>query len=172
MCLSSLVGEKMFNTSEFIEKDFFKIMSNSKYDWIFKLILSFNSAKVDQFEQMLNNYKDNINSEEILRNNVQLIQVNIRIAALLDLIFQKNKNERVLSFKEISQVCFCSMQDIDATYENHSPASVTKYDRRYQRKFLLSLIKVQYVTFVPVVVVVLYDSSEHPRVSTIASLYG
>jgi 26S proteasome regulatory subunit N9 len=113
MCLSSLVGEKMFNTSEFIEKDFFKILSNSKYDWIFKLILSFNSAKVEQFEQMLNNYKDNINSEEILKNNFQLIQVKIRIAALLDLIFQKNKNERVLSFKEISQVCYCSMNDIE-----------------------------------------------------------
>ena len=103
----------MFNTSEFVEKDFFKIMSNSKYDWVFKLILSFNSAKVDQFEQMLSNYKENINSEEILKNNVTLIQVKIRIAALLDLIFQKNKNERVLSFKEISQVCGCSMNDIE-----------------------------------------------------------
>jgi 26S proteasome regulatory subunit N9 len=113
MCLSSLVGEKMFNTSEFVEKDFFKVMGNSKYDWIYKLILSFNSAKVDQFEEMLKNYQDKIANEEILRNNYALIKVKIRIAALLDLIFQKNKNERVISFKEIAQVCCCSLNDIE-----------------------------------------------------------
>lgn len=113
MCLSSLVGEKMFNTSEFVEKDFFKIMSTSKYDWIYKLILSFNSAKVDQFEEMLKIYHENISNEEILRNNYALIKVKIRIAALLDLIFQKNKNERVISFKEIAQECCCTLNDIE-----------------------------------------------------------
>ena len=146
MCLSSLVGEKMFNTAEFVEKDFFKVMSNSKYDWIYKLILSFNSSKVDQFEEMLNIYSYNINSEDILRNNYTLIKIKIRIAALMDLIFQKNKNERVLSFKEISQVCFCSLDDIEILLiKAMSLGLVRGHIDEVENKFIVNWIQPKYL---------------------------
>ena len=37
----------------------------------------------------------------------------IRIAALLDLIFQKNKNERTILFKEIMQNCLVDSKEIE-----------------------------------------------------------
>jgi 26S proteasome regulatory subunit N9 len=37
----------------------------------------------------------------------------IRIAALLDLVFQKNKNERILTYKEIGTNCHCDMNNIE-----------------------------------------------------------
>jgi 26S proteasome regulatory subunit N9 len=146
MCLSSLVGEKMFNTAEFIEKEFFKVMSNSKFDWIYKLILSFNSAKVDQFEEMLRIYNDNINNEEILRNNFSLIKVKIRIAALMNLIFQKNKNERILSFREISQVCCCSMNDIEILLIKAMSLGLIKgHIDEVENKFVVNWIQPKYL---------------------------
>lgn len=146
MCLSSLVGERMFNTSEFVEKDFFKVMSNSKYDWIYKLILSFNSAKVDQFEEMLKIYHDNINGEEILLNNYNLIKVKIRIAALMDLIFQKNKNERILNFKEIAQVCCCSMNDIEILLIKAMSLGLIKgHIDEVENKFIVNWIQPKYL---------------------------
>lgn len=57
MCSAMLIGEKLYNFEELIEKDFFKLMKGSKYDWISNLILSFNSAKVDQFLSMIDQNK-------------------------------------------------------------------------------------------------------------------
>ncbi len=146
MCLSSLVGERMFNTSEFIEKDFFKIMSNSKYDWLYKLILSFNTAKVDQFEDMLKIFKENISNEEILKSNYHLIKVKIKIAALLDLIFQKNKNERVISFKELAQTCFCSLNDIEILLiKAMSLGLIRGHIDEVENKFIVNWVQPKYL---------------------------
>ena len=80
-------------------------MHGSKYEWISNLILSFNSAKVDQFLSMMNQNEKEIMENPILKDKIDFLPIKIRIAAVLDLIFQKNKNERTLSFKEICKVC-------------------------------------------------------------------
>ena len=103
----------MFNFAELIEKDFFKLLAKSNYEWIYYLILSFNSAKVDQFLEMMNKYADNINRDKVLNSHKDMLQVKIRIAALLDLVFQKNKNERVLTYSEISNSLHCDTNQIE-----------------------------------------------------------
>jgi 26S proteasome regulatory subunit N9 len=113
MCSAMLIGEKLYNFEELIEKDFFKLMKGSKYDWISNLILSFNSAKVDQFLSMVDQNKKNIEENEILKGKSDLLPIKIRIAALLELIFQKNKSERVISFDEICKVCMTEEDKIE-----------------------------------------------------------
>jgi len=113
MCVASLIGEKMFNLAELIEKDFFKILSNSQYEWIYYLILSFNSSKVDQFLEMYDKYQNKIRSEQFLIKSRDFLELKIRISALLDLVFQKNKNERVLTYKEITNSCRCDNDKVE-----------------------------------------------------------
>jgi 26S proteasome regulatory subunit N9 len=113
MCSAMLIGEKLYNFEELIEKDFFKLMKGSKYDWISNLILSFNSAKVDQFLSMVDQNKKNIEENEILKGKSDLLPIKIRIAALLELIFQKNKSERVIGFDEICKVCMTEEDKIE-----------------------------------------------------------
>ena len=113
MCVASLIGEKMFNFAELIEKDFFKLMHGTEYEWIYNLILSFNSAKVDQFLQMMKTYQSQITGNNILKDKTDFLEMKIRIAALLDLIFQKNKNERTLLYQEIMQNCLVEPKQIE-----------------------------------------------------------
>lgn len=113
MALASLIGEKMFNFSELIEKEYFKILINSQYEWVYNLIKSLSTGKVDQFVNMLNNYKTHFDSVQELTNKKDFLDLKVRITALLDLVFQKNRNERVLSFKEISVGCFCDLKQVE-----------------------------------------------------------
>lgn len=113
MALASLIGEKMFNFSELIEKEYFKILINSQYEWVYNLIKSLSTGKVDQFVNMLNNYKSHFESVQELTNKKDFLDLKVRITALLDLVFQKNRNERVLSFKEISVGCFCDLKQVE-----------------------------------------------------------
>jgi 26S proteasome regulatory subunit N9 len=113
MCSAMLIGEKLYNFEELIEKDFFKLMKGSKYEWISNLILSFNSAKVDQFLSIMEQNKKNIQENMILKDKIDFLPVKIRIAALLELIFQKNKGERTLSFDEICKACMTEEDKIE-----------------------------------------------------------
>lgn len=113
MALASLIGEKMFNFSELIEKEFFKILVNSQYEWVYNLIKSLSTGKVDQFVNMLNNYRAHFESESVLTDKKDFLDLKIRITALLDLVFQKNKNERVLSFNEIREACCCDANQVE-----------------------------------------------------------
>jgi len=146
MCSAMLIGEKLYNFEELIEKDFFKLMKGSKYDWISNLILSFNSAKVDQFLSMLEQNKKNIEENEILKGKSDFLPIKIRIAALLELIFQKNKAERTLSFDEICKVCMTEEDKIEyISMKALSHGLIKGYIDQAERKLYVNWIQPKYL---------------------------
>jgi 26S proteasome regulatory subunit N9 len=146
MCSAMLIGEKLYNFEELIEKDFFKLMKGSKYDWISNLILSFNSAKVDQFLSMVDQNKKNIEENEILKGKSDLLPIKIRIAALLELIFQKNKSERVISFDEICKVCMTEEDKIEyISMKALSHGLIKGYIDQADRKLFVNWVQPKYL---------------------------
>jgi 26S proteasome regulatory subunit N9 len=147
MCSAMLIGEKLYNFEELIERDFFKLMKGSKYDWISNLILSFNSAKVDQFLSMLEQNKKNIEENEILKGKCDFLPIKIRIAALLELIFQKNKTERTLSFDEICKVCLTEEDKIEyISIKALSYGLIKGYIDQAERKLYVTWIQPKYLS--------------------------
>ena len=141
-----LIGEKLYNFSELIEKDFFKLMHGTKYEWISNLILYFNSAKVDQFLSMVEQNKQRINENQILRGHVDFLPVKIRIAALLELIFQKNKNERTLTFEEICKVCLTEEDKIEyISMKALSHGLIKGYIDQVEKKLTVNWIQPKYL---------------------------
>ena len=146
MCSAMLIGEKLYNFEELIEKDFFKLMKGSKYDWISNLILSFNSAKVDQFLSMIEQNKKNIEENDILKGKSDFLPIKIRIAALLELIFQKNKAERTLSFDEICKVCMTEEDKIEyISMKALSHGLIKGYIDQAERKLYVNWIQPKYL---------------------------
>ena len=146
MCSAILIGEKSYNFEELIEKDFFKLMKGSKYDWISNLILSFNSAKVDQFLSMLEQNKNNIEQNKILKGKVDFLPIKIRIAALLEYIFQKNKSERNLTFEEICKVCMTEEDKIEyISMKALSHGLIKGYIDQAEKKLYVTWIKPKFL---------------------------
>ena len=146
MCSAMLIGEKLYNFEELIEKDFFKLMKGSKYDWISNLILSFNSAKVNQFLSMIEQNKKNIEENDILKGKSDFLPIKIRIAALLELIFQKNKAERTLSFDEICKVCMTEEDKIEfISMKALSHGLIKGYIDQADRKLYVTWIQPKYL---------------------------
>lgn len=146
MCSSMLVGEKLYNFAELIEKEFFKLMKGTQYEWISNLILSFNSSKVDQFMSMLEQNKNNIESNSVLAQKKEFLPIKIRIAALLELIFQKNKNERTLSFEEICKVCLTEEDKIEyISMKALSHGLIKGYIDQVEKKLIINWIQPKYL---------------------------
>ena len=146
MCSAMLIGEKLYNFAELIEKDFFKLMHGTQYEWISNLILSFNSAKVDQFLSMVDQNKDKIMDNPILKEKVDFLPIKIRIAALLDLIFQKNKAERTLSFDEICKVCQTEEDKIEyISMKALSHGLIKGYIDQVEKQLIVNWIQPKYL---------------------------
>ena len=146
MCSAMLIGEKLYNFAELIEKDFFKLMHGTKYEWISNLILSFNLAKVDQFLSMVEQNKRKIKDNTILKDKMDFLPIKIRIAALLDLIFQKNKTERTLSFDEICKVCMTEEDKIEfIAMKALSLGLIKGYIDQVERKLIVNWIQPKYL---------------------------
>ena len=146
MCSAMLIGEKLYNFAELIEKDFFKLMHGTQYEWISNLILSFNSAKVDQFLSMVDQNKNKIMDNPILKEKVDFLPIKIRIAALLDLIFQKNKAERTLSFDEICKVCQTEEDKIEyISMKALSHGLIKGYIDQVEKQLIVNWIQPKYL---------------------------
>ena len=146
MCSAMLIGEKLYNFAELIEKDFFKLMHGTQYEWISNLILSFNSAKVDQFLSMVNQNKKKIMDNPILKEKSDFLPIKIRIAALLDLIFQKNKTERSLSFDEICKVCQTEEDKIEyISMKALSHGLIKGYIDQVEKQLIVNWIQPKYL---------------------------
>ena len=146
MCSAMLIGEKLYNFAELIEKSFFKLMPGSKYEWISNLILSFNSAKVDQFLSMVQQNEKQIKDNPVLRNKYEFLQIKIRIAALLELIFQKNKNERTITFEEIYKVCDTNDDNIEyICMKALSHGLIKGYIDDVEKKLIVNWIQPKYL---------------------------
>ena len=146
MCSAMLIGEKLYNFAELIEKSFFKLMAGSKYEWISNLILSFNSAKVDQFLSMVKQNEKQIKDNPILKNRYEFLQIKIRIAALLELIFQRNKNERTLTFEEICKVCDTNNENIEyICMKALSHGLIKGYIDEVEKKLVVNWIQPKYL---------------------------
>ena len=146
MCSAMLIGEKLYNFAELIEKDFFKLMKGTKYEWISNLILAFNSAKVDQFLSMCDSNKNEIQNNEVLSKKSEFLPVKIRIAALLDYIFQKNKGERTITFEEICRVCITEEDKIEyICMKALSHGLIKGYIDQVEKKLYVSWIQPKYL---------------------------
>jgi 26S proteasome regulatory subunit N9 len=136
----------MFNFAELIEKDFFKLMKDSKYEWLYNLILYFNSSKVDQFLAGMEKYKNEINNNKILKEKIDFLKIKIRIAALLDLIFSKNKNERIITYDEIIKVCNTNKNDIEYIVMKALSLNLIKgYINQVEEKIVINWIQPKYL---------------------------
>ena len=146
MCSAMLIGEKLYNFAELIEKSFFKLMAGSKYEWISNLILSFNSAKVDQFLSMVKQNEKQIKDNPVLKNRYEFLQIKIRIAALLELIFQRNKTERTLTFEEICKVCDTNNENIEyICMKALSHGLIKGYIDEVEKKLVVNWIQPKYL---------------------------
>lgn len=100
--IAILISEKIFNFSELLELKVFSVLKEGPNSWIYKLMETYNSGNVTQFNQDMQNFNSHITKIEVLNSNRRTLEEKIKIMAFTELIFSLHKDERVVSFQQIS----------------------------------------------------------------------
>lgn len=100
--IAILVSEKIFNFSELLELEVFSVLKEGPNSWIYKLMETYNSGDVNQFNQDIQNFDNHITNIEVLNKNRKILEEKIKIMAFTELIFSLHKDERVVEFQQVS----------------------------------------------------------------------
>ena len=98
--MAVLLGKDIFNIAELCEKEVLKSLVGTDFDWLYNLLLCLNTGNVDEFKSLCDQY-DIFRRFQMLSGHEQQLENKVRIVAFLDLIFHKDKDERILTFDEI-----------------------------------------------------------------------
>lgn len=102
MAVAVLVSQKIFNYSELLELKVFACLKTGENSWIYKLMQTFDKGDVKELKLDMENFNQQISQNNALNLNKNTLSDKISIMAFTDLIFSLPKNDRIVSFKQIS----------------------------------------------------------------------
>jgi len=100
--LAALVGDTVFNFGEVLAQPILKVLDDSDAAWLHKLLEVFSAGDIDQFSAIMSNNKDAVNAQPVLVENIELLRRKIALLCLMQVIFVRPPEDRLIPLKEIA----------------------------------------------------------------------
>ncbi len=113
MGMAVILGRKIYNIGELIEKDILKSLTTTDYLWLYDLLQALNGARVSDFHKALEHYKEHIDAVPEIKASIDQLYIKVRILALLDMIFTRQKEERTIAFSLIAKIAEIKEDDVE-----------------------------------------------------------
>jgi len=113
MGMAVLLGKKIYNIGELVDKEILKSLTTTAYLWLYDLLQAMNAARVSDFVRAAEHYKGQIESVPEIKANMPNILVKMRILALLDLVFTRQKEDRNIQFKIVAKIAEIEENDVE-----------------------------------------------------------
>jgi 26S proteasome regulatory subunit N9 len=113
LCLASLVGENIYNFGQLLSHDILAALRDDDGDaavddgddskaWVVELLGAFNRGDIADYDRIVGANEAALASLATLVRNKGLMKRKIQTLALMELVFKRPRDERVLSFADIS----------------------------------------------------------------------
>ena len=99
LCIAALLSDDIFNFGELLENEILSNLNGTKFDFLIKLISSFNSGDLSV---ILSNDPSNFIDHPALKSHLPFLQEKLCLMSLAQLLFLQIKNDRKVKFSTIS----------------------------------------------------------------------
>ena len=113
MGMAVLLGRSIYNVGELVEKEILKSLVTTSYTWLYDLLLAMNNANVNEFIKAIEKHKAQIESVPDIKTNMDQIMIKIKILALLELIFKRQKEDRSIAFSVVAQTSEIKLEEVE-----------------------------------------------------------
>mmetsp|Transcript_7767 Transcript_7767/g.12546 ORF Transcript_7767/g.12546 Transcript_7767/m.12546 type:complete len:392 (-) Transcript_7767:65-1240(-) len=104
MSLAAIVGENVFNFGEVIAQPILKVLDGTNMGWLHELLKVFSAGDIDQFTNLCVKNKQAMDAQPVLVQNLELIKQKIALLCLMQIVFVRPPDDRVISLTHIAQV--------------------------------------------------------------------
>lgn len=108
--LAAVVGEGIYNFGELLQHPVVTKLHKTSQQWVSDLLLAFNRGDIVTFKKL---FASKSSSEDVLRNAEAFLNEKIRIMALVEMVFGKDAQSRLISFDEIASTCDCKLDQVE-----------------------------------------------------------
>lgn len=104
LTLSALTGEGVYNFGEVVcnNKDILNVLKGTDNQYLVDLMEASADGNVSALEEIWNKYNKQIHSQPLLVNKMDAVKEKITLLALVNMVFERESNERTLKFVDIA----------------------------------------------------------------------
>lgn len=108
--LAALIGHHIYNFGELLQHAVVNVLESTEHAWLKDLLCAFNTGDLAAFKKIFGQSKG---SQAVLRENEAFLHQKIRIMALIEMVFQRNAQSRVLTFEDIAKGCELDVDQVE-----------------------------------------------------------
>ncbi|KAI6163982.1 hypothetical protein EDD17DRAFT_407931 [Pisolithus thermaeus] len=109
LSISAFLGDTIYNFGELLMHPILDALDNTQYDWIKKLLFTFNEGNIGKFEALAPLFPQ----EPILEQNYPFLRQKICLMALIESVFKRNANDRTLTFQSIAEETRLPLDEVE-----------------------------------------------------------
>ncbi|KIJ18341.1 hypothetical protein PAXINDRAFT_167518 [Paxillus involutus ATCC 200175] len=107
--ISAFLGDTIYNFGELLMHPILDALDNTQYDWIKKLLFTFNEGNIGKFEALAPLFPQ----EPILEQSYPFLRQKICLMALIESVFKRNANDRTMSFQTIAEETRLALDEVE-----------------------------------------------------------
>lgn len=105
MGMSILLGKKVFNIAELLDKDIINVLVGTDFEWLYHMMQTLGTGQINEFNETVKTHQDYIARFPNIVLEMTYLEQKVRIIAFLEMVFGLGKDERSIKFEYIAQVC-------------------------------------------------------------------
>ena len=111
LSLASLRAMDVYNFGEVIEKGVLSALDGTAHQWLEKIIVALNEGNIREWQTLEKTYAKQLN--ENLGDAAALIHQKASILSVIELIFHRNANDRIVPFQDIATASFIPIDGVE-----------------------------------------------------------
>merc|ERR1711998_423205 len=102
LCLAAFAAEDIFTFGELLQHPVLSSLDETEFAWMPQMLKALNVGNIKDYDALCEKDAAKINGFEIMVASQTLLRQKLSIAALIELIFQRKADERLISFADIA----------------------------------------------------------------------
>jgi len=111
--LAALVGDNIYNFGEMLSHQILASLNGTPNQWMTSLLQAFNTGNIEEYQRLTVEHSQQLNAQSILVNNQDFLRKKIAVMALMELVFNKPSETRIITFQEIATSTKLNLQDVE-----------------------------------------------------------
>jgi len=102
LCLAALVAETIYTFGELLVHPVLQSLQSTEYEWMVIMLKALNVGNIAAYRSLCETESVRINNYPVMISNEGLLKQKLAIAALIELIFRRKADERLITFADIA----------------------------------------------------------------------
>jgi len=124
--MAVLLGKRIFNIQELLDKEILKSLLQSGFEWLYDLLQTLGNGQITEFAAAIQKHNQVIQRYPQIMKEIDYLKQKVAIIAFLEFVFQLDQNDRNIPFSEIARVCQIDLQVVEMLVMKAMSLSIVK----------------------------------------------